>query len=141
MTVEPGNSPMFFAYHVRSAFLTLESQMRETLSKWNATPEHFYVLRCDWTPLGITLDEIMAHAMLPRMQAIQAINDLVARDYIKSEAKDGCYSLTPEGVSFRTQLVTAYRAQVSNATQGLSDETIEAALTSLLTVQNNIQQI
>lgn len=139
MTLKPRNSDMFFAYHIRSAYLTFEDVLRDMLSEREISLEHFYVLRCDWKTAGIAFDDIMAHAMLTREVALQTVSDLISKGYIK-EDENGLYALSSQGVNLRTQLLEAYRSQLSKATEGLSKFDIETALSGLLKVQNNLQQ-
>lgn len=139
MTIELGNSHMFLAYHIRSASLMFEAALREILNEKELSSEHFYILRCDWISSELTLDDLMSHAILPKKETIQAVNDLVAQDYVIKGKKDEAYVLSPLGVSIRDQVLKAYHAHISKAMQGLSDKSVEAALSSLLTVQNNIQ--
>ena len=140
MTLKPRNSDMFFAYHIRSAFLKSESVLQEVLAGWNLSLDHFYVLRCDWNAEGVSLDEITAHSMLTRQDASQALTDLVAKDYVVKGFKEGLYSLSAQGSALRNQALEAYHVHISKLTDGLSEKVIETALSSLLTVQNNIQQ-
>ena len=138
MTLKPRNSDMFFAYHIRSAFLKSESVLQEVLAGWNLSLDHFYVLRCDWNAEGVSLDEITAHSMLTRQDASQALTDLVAKDYVVKGFKEGLYSLSAQGSALRNQALEAYQVYISKLTDGLSEKVIETALSSLLTVQNNI---
>lgn len=140
MTLKPSNAHMFFAYHLRSASLKSETALREALNEWNLSLDHFYVLRCDWSADEASLDEIMAHSMLTREDANQALDDLIAKDCVFKGSKDEFYSLSPEGKSLRNQSLEAYHALVSKSTDGLSEKVIETALSSLLTFQDNIQQ-
>lgn len=133
------NSHMFYAYHMRSAFLVFEQALREMLKDRDVTPESFYVLRCDWTPEETAFDDIRAHAILSKEEAIQSVNTLIAKGYLVKGAADGFYALSPQGRTLRTQLLEAYHEYISKATEGLSEKTIETALSSLLKVQNNLQ--
>ena len=139
MTLEVSNSHIFFAYHIRSAYLTFEASLRKILAEWDLSPRNFYVLRCDWKPEETSLDEIMAHSMLTRKDASQALADLIAKDYVVKGFKEGLYSLSAQGSALRNQALEAYHVHISKLTDGLSDKVIETALSSLLTVQNNIQ--
>lgn len=139
MTLKIGNVHMFFAYHMRSASLKSESALREALNEWNLSLDHFYVLRCDWKPEGASLDEITAHSMLTRQDASQALADLIVKNCVSKGSKDGFYSLSPQGSMLRNQTLEAYQVYIAKLTDGLSDKVIETALSSLLTVQNNIQ--
>lgn len=139
MTSGPSNSHMFFAYHIRSAFLIFESALSEILNEWDLLPEHFYILRSDWTSSETSLDDLSAHAMMTKKDAQKIVNDLVKKDYAIKGTKEGSYALSPTGASLRVQILEAYREHISKATQGLSDKTIEAALSSLLTLQSNIE--
>jgi len=141
MTLEPSNSHVFFAYHLRSAGLIFEMALKDVLEKWNFGPQHFYILRCNWKPSDMALDDIIAHAMLNKEETVHAINDLVAKGYVIRGPKNGSYALSAQGVSVRDEVIAAYRTQISEATQGLSHEAIESTLSNLLTVQNNFHKI
>lgn len=140
MTLDSSNHHMFFAYHIRSAFLKSESVLQEVLAGWNLSLDHFYVLRCNWNAEGVSLDEITAHSMLTRQDVSQALTDLITKNCVSKGAKDGFYSLSPQGSMLRNQTLEAYQVYIAKLTDGLSDKVIETALSSLLTVQNNIQQ-
>lgn len=139
MPRELSNSHMFFAYHMRSAHLTYETVLRDMLSDRDISLDYFYVLRCDWKPAGISLDDISTHAMLTRDATLQAVSGLVDNGYINGD-EGGLYTLSSQGISVRNQLLEAYRRQISKATEGLPKSVVETALSGLLTVQNNIQK-
>lgn len=139
MMREPSNNHMFFAYHIRSAFLTCETALRDMLNGRDVSLEHFYVLRCDWKPERVAFDDIRAHSMLTKDTTLQAVNDLLAKGYIKGR-EDDTYELSSQGVTIRHQLLKVYREQLSKATEGVPETVIETALSGLLTVQNNLQE-
>lgn len=139
MTLGPSNSHMFLAYHIRSAFLIFEAALSEILNEWDLLPEHFYILRSDWTTSETAVDDLSAHAMMTKKETRKLINDLVNKDYVIKEKREDFYSLSPLGAALREQILKAYGEHISKATQGLSDKSIEVALSSLLTLQANIE--
>lgn len=141
MTLGPSNSRMFFAYHIRSAFLTFESVLQEILNQWSFSLQHFYILRSDWKSSGIAFDDLCAHAIMSKKETEDILTDLITKDYVLKGSKDGLYLLSPLGVSVRGEVLEAYQEHISKATLGLSDRTIEAALSGLLTVQTNIERL
>jgi len=140
MTLTPSNSHMFFAYHIRSVFLTSEVVLRKVLKDRGLSLDHFHVLRCDWKQVETSFDDIKAHAMLTRQEAHQSISDLISQDLIVRGEKQNHYLLSPEGVTKRKQVLELYSAHLSEFTEGLSQKEIESALSSLLKIQNNIHQ-
>lgn len=133
------NSHMFYAYHIRSAFLVFEQALLKMLNERDLTLENFYIIQCDWSSEESAFDDIRAHAILSKEEAMQSVNDLIAKGYLVNGTKDDFYALSPQGIILRTQLLEAHHACISKATEGLSEKTIETALSSLLRVQNNLQ--
>ena len=139
MEHDVSNSRLFFAYHMRSTFLTCELALQDMLNERDMKPAHFYVLQCDWAPGATTLESLKAHAILSEAEAVQSVNDLIARGYVAKATEAGSYALLPEGRAARVKILEEYYAQIAKATEGISEKTIETALSSLLTVQNNLQ--
>ena len=139
MTDDLSNSRLFFAYHMRSTFLTCELALQDMLNERDMKPAHFYVLQCDWAPEATTLESLKAHAILPEADTVQSLKDLIARGYVAKGTENGSYDLLPQGRIVRSELLDAYRTHIARATEGISEKTIETALSSLLTVQNNLQ--
>ena len=61
------------------------------------------------------------------------------RGYVAKATEAGSYALLPEGRAARVKILEEYYAQIAKATEGMSEKTIDTALSSLLTVQNNLQ--
>ena len=139
MTHELSNSRLYFAYHMRSTFLTCELALQDMLNEKDLKPEHFYVLQSEWLSEATTLESLKAHAILSESETVQSLSDLIARGYVAKAAEAGSYALLPEGRAARVQILEEYYAQIAKATEGISEKTIETALSSLLTVQNNLQ--
>ena len=139
MTHDLSNSRLFFAYHMRSAFLMCDLALRELLNEKDLKPEHFYVLQSDWLSEATTLENLQAHAILSEAETVQSLNDLIARGYVAKAAEAGSYALSPEGRAARVKILEEYYAQIAKATEGISEKTIETALASLLSVQNNLE--
>lgn len=139
MTHELSNSRLFFAYHMRSTFLTCELALQDMLNERDMKPADFYVLQSDWAPEATTLESLKAHAILSEVETVQSVNNLIARGYVAKATEAGSYALLPEGRIVRSELLDAYHTHIARATEGISEKTIETALSSLLTVQNNLQ--
>ena len=140
MKCELSNSHLFYAYHIRSAFLVFEQALRKLLNEMDVTLENFYILQCDWGGEEASFEDIKAHAILSDEEARLSVNNLIIKGYIVEGAKDGFYALSSEGSVLRTQLLEAYYEHVFDATKGLSEPTIETALSSLLRFQDNLQR-
>ena len=140
MKLNLGNKQMFFAYHIRSAFKTCELALKDLLEEKNLSPEHFYVLRCDWKPVETGFEDIKAHAMLTIEEANEAISDLVSKKYVVRGTKENHYSLSPEGAIVRNNILELYTAHIAKLTEGISENAIESGLSSLLKIQNNIHR-
>lgn len=134
------NGHMFFAYHIRSAFLMNERALQDMLNERDVSTEHFYILQCDWSSQQTAFDAVKAHAILSTEDTTQSLNDLIVKGYVVKGNQEGFYALSQQGHTLRAQLLEDYHAQISKAMEGLSEKTIETALSSLLTILNNFQQ-
>ncbi len=137
MSVEISNSHIFFAYHLRSAFLALESNLQNSFTEVDLEPEHFYVLRYDWKKENVPLKDLEAHSMLSRNQVVQAVNELIQKGIIIACDGSG-YLLSSSGEALREQLLSIYRNKIATATNGISEKTIQTVLSGLLTFQSNL---
>jgi len=130
---------MFLAYHIRSSFLTCEMAFNEELMGLDISIDDFYVLRCDWQQVETPLAELSVHAMKTKRETIHVLDKLMAKAYVMKGTKDDYFILSPRGAALRTQVLQKYREHFSKTVERLSKEVIETTLSTLLTLQKNIQ--